>query len=132
LFDYLSRWADDLDDATLTDTLGRELARLVKQFPQKLKMLDRWTTSPNPWRRRLAVVSLFLPKAEDNRHLVCEVEQGLQLAEKLLDDPSVVVQKGLAQLLKYARRDAPDAVQAFLDAHDEKISKVVRKSLTAQ
>ncbi len=129
LFDYLNRWADDLDDATLTDALGHELARLIRQFPQKITMVQRWVESPSPWRRRLAAVSLFLPKAEKGAHLVLDAEQALQVAEKLLQDPSAVVQKGLAQLLKYTRRDDPEAVDAFVSRHNQALSKAVRKSL---
>ncbi len=132
LFDYLSRWTEDLDDATLTDALGHELARLIRLFPQKVKMVQRWVESPKPWRRRLAAVSLFLPKAEEGKHLVTEVDQALRVAEALVSDSSVPVQKGLAQLLKYVGRDAPEALQEFVAAHSDSLSKVVRKSLSAR
>ncbi len=130
LFDYLSRWADDLDDVTLTDALGRELARIVKAFPRKLERVAHWVESSDPWRRRLAAVSLFQPKAQDGAHLVVEIDKALELAAQLLGDPSTVVQKGVARLLKYAARDNPEAVRTFVSEHKADLSKVVRRSLS--
>ncbi len=129
LFDYLSRWLDDVEDATLCDALSQELAVLLKMYPERLASVRKWTTSQNSWRRRASATALFLPKPESGIHLIVETEEALAIAEQLLNDPIIVVQKGVARLLKFAAKDAPEAVESFMQSHREEMPKTAKKLL---
>jgi len=129
LFDYLSRWLDDVEDATLCDALSRELAFLLKMYSERLASVRKWTASPNPWRRRASATILFLPKPESGMHLVVGTEDALAIAEELLNDRTIVVQKGVARLLKFAAKDTPEAVESFVQSHREEMPKAIHKLL---
>ena len=129
LFDYLSRWLDDVEDATLCDALSQELAVLLKMYPERLASIQKWEANENPWRRRASATALFLPKPESGAHLAIGMEDALAIAEQLLNDPTIVVQKGVARLLKFAAKDDPEAVESFMKRHQEQISKIVKRSL---
>jgi len=129
VFDYLNRWLDDVEDATLGDALSKELAFLLKKYPDRLASIRKWTTSQNLWRRRAAATTLFLPKPESGSHLVVETEDAFAIAEQLLNDPNVVVQKGVARLLKFAARDDREAVESFAKNHLEELPRAVKKLL---
>ncbi|NOY77931.1 MAG: DNA alkylation repair protein [Calditrichaeota bacterium] len=129
VFDYLSRWLDDVDDATLGDALSKELAFLLKKYPERLASVRKWTTSQNPWRRRAAATTLFLPKSEAGSHLVVGTEEALAIAEQLLNDSNIMVQKGVARLLKFAAKDDPEAVASFSKNHWEDMPKAAKKVL---
>ncbi len=66
------------------------LGAAVRNEPRLAEELLPWTESPNPWKRRAAAVAL-----------VGEAKQGRQrnailvIADRLLDDPDDVVQKGV-------------------------------------
>ena len=127
LFDYLSRWLDDVEDATLCDALSQELAVLLKMYPERLTSIQKWTTSKNPWRRRASTTALFLPKPESGSHLVVGTEDVLAIAAQLLNDPTIVVQKGVARLLKFAAKDEPEVVESFVKNHSKEMPKTIKK-----
>ncbi|HXG35016.1 MAG TPA: DNA alkylation repair protein [Bryobacteraceae bacterium] len=96
------------------------LGAAIRNEPRLGEELLPWTESPNPWKRRAAAVAL-----------VGEAKQGRQrnailaIADKLLDDPDDMVQKGVGWLLKetYPRQAA--AVVNFLRKRRHRAARIV-------
>lgn len=111
-FPALDRMADDfrgwshVDDFCLT-VLQPVLARHPNAL---LKQLERWSRSPNRWKRRTSVVTFTRKVGESGRY----ADFVLSLCERLAFDPEDLVQKGAGWALKDNLRGAPDRVLPFI------------------
>lgn len=77
--------------------------------------------SDDRWRRRTAITAAFwLIRAGD-------LDDPLRLCEQLADDPERFVQTSLGTALREIGRVDPARLQAFLDAHGERISATARR-----
>ena len=90
---YITNWASC--DGFCNHTMGS----FIEQYPEYIKELKCWTTSPNRWMRRAAAVSLIIP-AKHGKFL----KEALEIADLLLTDSDDMVQKGYGWLLKEASR----------------------------
>jgi 3-methyladenine DNA glycosylase AlkD len=100
---YVSNWASC--DTLCNHTIGA----LVEQYPELLKDLKRWATSPNRWMKRAAAVSLIIP-AREGKFL----KDLFEIADILLPDPDDMVQKGYGWMLKVASRKHQEEVFDFV------------------
>ncbi|MCX6000047.1 MAG: DNA alkylation repair protein, partial [Chloroflexi bacterium] len=106
------RWLDGcVENWAVCDSL---CLGLVHQFfahhPNRLTHLQTWARSPSRWRRRAACVTLS-KLCRRGEHW----ENVVSLADSLLSDTDVMVQKGVGWLLKVASQSRPDDVIAFLN-----------------
>ncbi|MGH2403351.1 MAG: DNA alkylation repair protein [bacterium] len=115
------RWVDSLRDWASCDALcGELIGPLVRDHPQLISRIAPWTRSGHRWRRRAAAVSL-IPLARTGEHLPAI----FRVADRLLGDDDLMVQKGVGWLLKEAtRRRAPEVV-AYLIGNRSRTSRLV-------
>ncbi len=85
------------------------LAASIANEPALIGRLEKWTRSPNRWKRRASIVAL-LQEAKQGRHTA----KILELAARLLDDHDDMVQKGVGWVLKETYPRQPAAVMEFL------------------
>ena len=103
---YINNWSSC--DKFCNHTMGAFLFG----HPTFLKQLSNWTKSNNRWLRRAAAVSLIVP-----------ARQGIfsdtifHIAEMLLNDEDLFVQKGYGWLLKEAGKHQQQAVFDFVIAN---------------
>lgn len=128
LFGRLSRWLNEVEDTVLCDALGHQIALIVKAYPQQAVHIRKWTHSDNVWRRRTAAVSLFLPKPEDGKHLVLDLQSALEIVEPLIEDQNVLVQKGVAAFFKKAVKDEPAQTEEFLRKRQDRLPPIIKKA----
>jgi|SRR5579871_61145 len=96
------------------------IAASIANEPKLIKRLDRWTHSRNRWKRRAAIVSL-LQEAKLGRNS----DAVFRIAERLMDDDDVLVQKGVGWVLKEAYPRRTRDVLEFLDPWRSKAPRLV-------
>ena len=109
-FDAFDGWVDTLSNWANTDGMCTGLiSETVRKDPKLVERLLDWTNSENRWRRRAAVVSL-VPIARKGEML----NDVFRLADRLMEDPDDMVQKGVGWLLKEASKRHPEEVREYL------------------
>lgn len=98
---YVSNWA--ICDRLCNHSVGD----LLMMHPDSAVRLLDWAASANRWVRRGAAVSLIVPARRGMFHGLA-----FQLADRLLQDPDDMVQKGYGWLLKAVAESSPAAEQA--------------------
>jgi 3-methyladenine DNA glycosylase AlkD len=83
--------------------------------------LHSLAVSADPWRRRTAITACFMLIRNG------EVDDALQIAERLVDDPEVLVQNSVGVALREVGRVDAARRDAFLEAHSDRISAPVRR-----
>ncbi len=113
-FAVFERWVETyLDNWASCDSLcNHSVGTLVEMYPKLATKLKKWTKSDNRWVRRAAAVSLILPAKKGLFH--AEV---FDIAERLLNDPDDLVQKGYGWMLKVAADFDRDRVFEFVMEH---------------
>ena len=114
-FRQLDALLDDFSSWSITDDFatGRAsiTARLMETHPNEtLRLLERWSTSPNRWKRRTSVVTFTRHVAASGAYL----DQALALCERLQHDRDDLVQKGVGWALKDGMRASPAARKRIL------------------
>jgi 3-methyladenine DNA glycosylase AlkD len=109
---YSANWA------TVDDLAPRVITPLVRRFPRTLPELRRWTSSPNLWVRRAAVVALVKP-ARAGEHL----DQAYDFVCRLFDDEEDLMHKCTGWLLREAGRMDPSRLERFLLDHGPSIPR---------
>ncbi len=104
----LDRMLDDFRGwSHVDDFCASVLQPLLERHPDAvLKRLDRWTRSPNRWKRRSSVVAFTRKVGESGRF----TDTALDFCERLAFDPEDLVQKGVGWALKDCMRGAPGHV----------------------
>jgi len=120
-FATLNRWVDGLQDWASCDSLcGDLIGPLIRDHPSLIGRVVPWTRSRHRWRRRAAVVSL-IPLARTGERL----PEILRVANRLLGDADVMVQKGVGWLLKEATKCRADQIVAYLVKRGPQTSRLV-------
>ncbi|MEX1195697.1 MAG: DNA alkylation repair protein [Dehalococcoidia bacterium] len=111
-FPALDRMLDDFRGWSHVDDVCITVLQLVlERHPEALlKQLERWSRSPNRWKRRTSVVTFVRKVGESGRY----TDEVLALCERLAFDKEDLVQKGVGWALKDNMRGAPDRVLAFV------------------
>ncbi|NIM51245.1 MAG: hypothetical protein GTN62_14995 [Gemmatimonadales bacterium] len=94
------------------------LTPLVLSYPDLIPRVRRWTSSPNLWLRRAAVVT-FVPLARKGEHL----NTVYALVETLLDDPEDLLHKACGWLLREAGKADMSRLEGFLLRHGPRIPR---------
>lgn len=115
------RWVNFLRDWASCDTLcGELIGPLVRNHPRLISRVAPWTRSQHRWRRRAAAVALISLARTGER-----LPAILRVADRLLGDDDVMVQKGVGWLLKEATRRRAPAIVDYLVARRSKTSRLV-------
>lgn len=106
---YLNNWAS-------TDHLStHHICECIKDDPNLVEQLIKWTASDNRWRRRASAVTM-VPIANKGEML----DDVFRIADCLMMDVDDMVQKGVGWMLKEASRKHPEAVHEYLLKWKEK------------
>lgn len=111
-FPLFDRMADEFHSWSQADGFSMEILQpLLKTHHEKtLGLLERWSGSPNRFKRRASVV-VFVRKAGASGEYT---EPMLRLCEKLVWDKEDIVQKGVGWALKDNLKSAKDAVLPYI------------------
>jgi len=94
------------------DLCTHALGAFTFQFPEFLSNAKKWARSSNRWiRRASAVVTIY--SVRRRKHL----EEIFEIADILLTDPDVMVQKGYGWMLKEASNHYPKEVLSYIMKH---------------
>lgn len=85
---------------------------LLERFPQLVPQAIPWTGSANRWIRRVSAVCLVFSLRRGHA-----LADALKVANVLLLDPDIMVQKGYGWMLKEATRSFPEPVMDFVMRH---------------
>ncbi len=103
---YVNNWASC--DMLCTTIIGY----LLLEHPQKIKVMYKWTESPNRWMRRGAVVSLIVCAKNGQ-----QMQEVFAMADRVLLDLDDMVQKGCGWLLKEGCKYHTDWVYDYVIKH---------------
>lgn len=121
-------WVPQFDSWALADHVAIAGAKRLQAMPSRLNQVAAWTTDPNLWVRRAALVMtlpwarLAHPKAAD----LAVREQVLGWAAGYVEDRDRFIQKAVAWWLRDLSRRDPVRARAFLDGPGAKLSKAAR------
>ncbi|MAY87008.1 MAG: DNA alkylation repair protein [Pseudooceanicola sp.] len=122
-------WVPEFDAWAIADHACDAGQRRLLADPSRLDTLEQWTTAPDKWTRRAALV-MTLPWAKMNNPGTDDLarrERILGWAASYVPDRDWFIQKAIAWWLRdLSKRDAP-RVRAFLDAQGEAMKPFARK-----
>lgn len=122
-------WVPGFDAWALADTACKAAEKRIMADPSRLDDVEGWTTSPNMWTRRSALVAT-LPFAKLNHpklHEVAARDRILDWAAAYTQDPDWFIQKAVAWWVRdLSKHDAPRAKQ-FLAEHGHLMKTFARK-----
>ncbi len=122
-------WAPGFDAWALADHACSAAAKRITADPSRLDEVEGWTTSPNMWTRRAALVAT-LPFAKLNHPKPAETaarDRILDWAAVYTQDRDWFIQKAVAWWLRdLSKHDAPRA-RAFLAEHGHLMKTFARK-----
>ena len=122
LWRTLDGWLQDVDGWALEDALAPAAWKCLLHDAALLDDLERWTTHPDKWRRRAALI-YTLPLAKPGR----DPERVLGWAAACADDPEWFIQKAIGWWLReLSRHDGPRVVR-FLESHWLQLKGVARR-----
>jgi 3-methyladenine DNA glycosylase AlkD len=109
---YVQSWGacDDL----CTHALGA----FIFQFPKSVSKVKEWAKSTNRWARRASAVTLIY-SIRRGKHL----EHVFEIADSLLMDKDVMVQKGYGWMLKEATKHYPQEIFKYVMAHRKEMPR---------
>lgn len=106
LKEYVHSWG------TCDDLCTHAFGAFIFQFPKFISNVKEWTRSPNRWiRRASAVVAIYSVRRQ--KHL----KEIFEIADILLTDPDVMVQKGYGWMLKETSNHYPKEVFDYVIRH---------------
>ena len=125
----LQTWLADVDCAAICDHLCLAGHRRLSADLTRIDEMSKWPQSPHLWTRR-AALAMTLPWAkmrDPNAANLAIRERALECAAELAEDPSKIIQQGIAEWIYELSRKSPERAQAFLDAHGNKLRNAARK-----
>ena len=110
-FELFEKWVDKYvkDWATNDDFSTHYMVHLLKEYPELIDKIVKWTKSKNFWKRRFCATS-FVPLGRKGIYL----EPILKIASELAYDKEDMVQKGTGWMLKDASVSFKEEVIEFL------------------
>ena len=128
-WDLICTWVPQFDAWALADHVCIAAQKRIIAEPSRIDTVEAWTTSPNMWTRRAALVAT-LPFCKQNHPKDFERdirERVLGWAAAYCDDQDWFIQKAVAWWLRDLSKHDPDRVQAFLDEHGARMKTFARK-----
>jgi len=100
------------------DLCTHAFGAFIHQFPEFIPKLRDWTKSSNRWMRRASgVVLIYSIRRKKN------LENVLEMADALLIDEDIMVQKGYGWMLKEASNHFPEEVFNYVMKHKKKMPR---------
>ncbi|MEM7546337.1 MAG: DNA alkylation repair protein [Pseudomonadota bacterium] len=125
----ITSWVPDFDAWAIADHSASAGARRLTAHPERLDEVGRWTTDPNLWTRRAALVFTLPwskgrhPSAADLAHR----ERILGWAAGYVPDHEWFIQKAVAWWLRSLSKRDPERVRAFLAEYGNGMKAFARK-----
>lgn len=125
----IARWAEGFQGWATADHAGIAGQKRLVADPARLETVAGWTTHPNMWTRRAALV-MTLPWAKMNH----PTPQDLAIRDRVLGwaagyagDREWFIQKAIAWWLRDLSRHDPGRSRAFLATHGPRLKPFARK-----
>ncbi len=113
-------WWDTVDDLA-----SRKVGPILRGYPGEVAPVVRaWSTDPDLWLRRTAILSQLGAKAGTDVELLADC------IEPNLEDREFFVRKAIGWALRDYAYASPDWVRAFVAAHAERLSPLSRREAT--
>ncbi len=128
-WDLICTWVPQFDAWALADHVCIAAQKRIIAEPARIETVETWTTAPNMWTRRAALVAT-LPFCKQNHPKEFERdirERVLGWAAAYCDDKDWFIQKAVAWWLRDLSKHDPARVQEFLDAHGLRMKSFARK-----
>jgi 3-methyladenine DNA glycosylase AlkD len=128
-WDLLCQWTLGFDGWALADHATIAAQKRLVADPSRLATVETWTTHPNMWTRRAALV-ITLPWAKMNNPKPADRairETALGWAETYITDRDWFIQKAVAWWLRDLSKHDPARSRSFLDAHGAGLKSFARK-----
>jgi len=125
----ITGWVADFDAWAIADHVAAAGARRLMARPERVEMLEGWTTSPHLWTRRAALV-MTLPWTRQNFPKAGDLairDRVLGWCAAYADDRDWFIQKAVAWWLRDLSRHDPDRAARWLAAHGERLKPFARK-----
>jgi len=125
----IAGWAEGFDSWAIADHASIAGGKRLVADPTRLDQVERWTTHPNMWTRRAALVMtlpwtrLTHPKPAD----LAVRERVLRWAEGYLDDKDWFIQKAIGWWLRDLSRHDPQRVHDWLAGHGDRLKPFARR-----
>jgi 3-methyladenine DNA glycosylase AlkD len=129
VWDLLCTWVPGFDGWALADHATIAAQKRLVSDPSRLATVESWTTHPNMWTRRAALV-ITLPWARMNHPKPADIalrEAALGWAESYIADRDWFIQKAIAWWLRDLSKHDPARSRSFLDAHGAGLKSFARK-----
>lgn len=129
VWELLCTWVPGFDGWALADHATIAAQKRLVADPSRLATVAGWTTHPNMWARRAALV-ITLPYARMNNPKPADLvirETALGWAERYIPDRDWFIQKAIAWWLRDLSKHDPARSSAFLAAHGAKLKSFARK-----
>ena len=127
-------WAEGFEGWAVADHAGIAGQKRLVADPSRIETVAAWTTHPNMWTRRAALV-MTLPWAKMNFPKPADLairDRVLGWCEGYADDRDWFIQKAVAWWLRDLSRHDPDRTRAFLAAHGHRLKAFARKEAARQ
>jgi len=129
VWDLLCHWTLGFDGWALADHATIAAQKRLVADPARLATVEGWTTHPNMWTRRAALV-ITLPYAKMSNPKPADLamrETALKWAESYITDRDWFIQKSIAWWLRDLSKHDPDRSRAFLAAHGAGLKSFAQK-----
>ncbi len=115
-FSIFEKWVHKyIDNWAACDTLcNHAVGAFIEMYPEYLRELKKWTSSPNRWMKRAAAVTLILPARKG-----MFLKDIFEIADSLLNDSDDLVRKGYGWMLKEASRQHQREVFDYVMIHKQ-------------
>ncbi len=123
------RWVPDFDAWAISDHACKAGERRLVAHPGRLDDVEAWTSDPNRWVRRAALV-VTLPWSKANHPDSAGIEareRVLGWAAGYVSDPDRFIQKSVSWWLRSLSVRDPDRVRAFLDGPGRGLGPYARR-----
>ncbi len=122
-------WVPQFDAWAIADHASIAGQKRLIADPTRIDVIEGWTTHPNMWVRRAALV-MTLPYAKQNHPKPDELairNRALGWAATYVEDRDWFIQKAIAWWVRDLSKHDPARARAFLDEHGARLKSFARK-----
>jgi 3-methyladenine DNA glycosylase AlkD len=125
------RWVPGFDAWAIADHACKAIERRLVAEPARLDTVETWTTDPNPWVRRAALVATlrWTRARHPSPDEIAARGRILGWAAGYVADPDRLIQRAVAGWLRSLARHDPDRARAFLDGPGAALKPVARREV---
>ena len=125
----IQSWVPDFDGWALADHASVAGQKRLVADPARIDTVEAWTTSPDMWTRRAALV-MTLPWTKANHPKAQDLairDRVLGWCAAMADDRDGFIQKAIAWWLRDLSKHDPDRTRGFLATHGARLKPFARK-----